>query len=245
MDNNKAIGHRLLALKSVKTTHVTAVCKAAARRWLAGISREGLLGIALIVVAFTSVFYLFTRTYVGTDSSPASGNGKGFRSVLVSGDLSLQQVAENWKYYRTMISVCHGSGRGSPSIAYAYLFYSFDRHSQNGKWPHKEFSRAVAAPDMYYEIDPVRDCKPGAINLHGLDVDEDLWLRTRALNYVFYRGKRPVCKKAGNNVQARTYMYMAESELAKLSKTMWSTGRVNAAISHARVSPDLNKIFGC
>lgn len=224
---------------------MTAVCKAATRRWLAGFSREGLLGIALIVAAFISVFYLFTRTDVASDRSPVTGAGNGFRSVPVSGDLSLQQVAENWKYYQTMTSVCHGSRREMTSTAYAYLFYSFDRHSQNGKWPHREFSRAVAASDMYYEIDPVRDCKPDAINLHDTVIDEDLWLRIRALNYVFYRGKMPVCEKAGNKVQARTYMHMAESELEKLNKIKWSASRVSTAISHARVSPDLNKIFGC
>ena len=224
---------------------MTAGCKASAQSWLAGISREGLLGVALIVVAFIAVFYLFTRTHTVPDSSPATGDGKGFRSVLVSGDLSLPQVAENWNYYRTMTSVCHGSGQEGASAAYAYLFYSFDRHSQSGKWSHRKFSRAVDASDIYYEIDPVRDCKPDAINLHGLDINEDLWLETHALNYVFYSRKVPVCEKAGNEVQARMYMHMADSERGKLNKIPWSASRVNAAISAARAAPDLGKIVGC
>jgi len=212
---------------------------------MAGISREGLLGVALIVAAFISFFYLFTQNDMAIDSRPASGAGKGFRSAMDSGDLSLRQVAENWKYYRTMTSVCHGSGQEGTSAAYAYLFYSFDRHSQNGKWSHRVFSRAVAASERYYEIDPVRDCEPDSINLHGIGIGEDLWLRTRALNYLFYRSKIPVCEKAGNKVQARTYLHMAESELEKLNRKKWSANRVNTAISHARVSPDLNKTFGC
>lgn len=243
--NNKAVGNSHVAMKPVDTINMTAGYKASAQSWLAGISREGLLGVALTVIAFIAVFYLFTRAHVAPDSSPVTSDDKGFRSVLVSRDLSLPQVAENWKYYRNMTSVCHGSGQEEASAAYTYLFYSFDRHSQNGKWSHRKFSRAVDASEIYYEIDPVRDCKPDAINLHGLDINEDLWLKAHALNYVFYSRKVPVCKKAGNKVQARMYMHMMDSERGKLNKKKWSASQVNAAISAARVSPELSKIAGC
>lgn len=232
-------------MKIADTANLTAGRKTSARSRLPGINREGLLGIALIVVAFIAIFYLFTRSSPAPDGAPLTGETRGFRSVLVSEDLSLQEVAENWNYYMTMTSVCHRSGQEMTSAAYAYLFYSFDRQSQNGKWPHRKFSKAVDVSDTYYDIDPVRDCKPDAINLHGIDVNDDLWLRAHALNYVFYSRKVPVCENAGNKVQARMYLHMAESEREKLGKLKWDASRVNTAISEARVSPDLSKIAGC
>jgi hypothetical protein len=232
-------------MKLANSVNITADRKASGRAGKAGINREGLLGITLIVVVFVALFYLFTRTSSAPDNAPETGETRGFRSVLVSEGLSLKEVAENWNYYSTMTSVCHRAGQEMTSAAYAYLFYAFDRHSQNGKWSHREFTRAVDASERYYNIDPVRDCKPDANNLHGLDVSDDLWLKTRALNYVFYSKKAQVCKNAGNRVQARMYSHMVESEREKLDRVKWDPSRVNAAISDARISPDLSKITGC
>ncbi len=215
------------------------------KRRLTDISREGLLGIVLIIAAFLSVFYAFTHPEQPDDSAIPLQDRRLFPALPVADGLQLQQLADNWKYYRIMTSVCHGIGEEDASAAYAWLFYRFDRHAQNGSWTHEQFARATGTADSYYDIAPVDDCRTGAPNLHGLDIHEDYRLRAHAENYVFYDRKVPLCKQVGNLVQARTYTHLAESELEKLRQGNWPDMDVNAAIASARDAPDPPRINGC
>lgn len=233
-------GHRLAGIPAE-----LAGILGSARRCLTGISREGFLGIALILSVFGLVFYLATRPEPDVHLSFRPDARQGFHSVVITEELSLQETARNWKYYQIMTSVCHRSGHQRTAAAYAYLFYSANRYSLNGKWSSEQFDTAVESSEGYYDIDPAIDCAPDSANLHGLDIDADLWLMTRALNYVFYTRKVPICEQAGNKVQARTYTYLADSELAKLKDHKWSAVEVNSALANARVSPDLHRITGC
>lgn len=215
------------------------------RLHLSGIRRGVYLGIVLILVVFLLVFYLATRPDTHTKTTIRPETRQGFHSSAISEGLSLKETARNWKYYRMMTSVCHRAGYQGSSAAYAYLFYSANRYSLSGKWSAEQFDAAVDASEEYYEVEPDIDCRADAANLHGIDADEDIWLMTRALNYVFYRDKVPVCEEAGNKVQARTYTYLADSERAKLKNHRWTSIEVNEAISSARKSPDLHRISGC
>jgi hypothetical protein len=214
-------------------------------RRLRGISRYALLGIALILAAFAATFYLATRTASLGDIPVRPEARPGFRSAWIIADLPLKETARNWKYYQIMTSVCHRAGKDRIAAAYAYLFYSADRYSQSGKWSAEQFAAAVDSTIAYYEIDPAIECRADALNLHGLDVDADLRLQTRALNYVFYNAKVSVCEQAGNKVQARTYVHLADSERAKLNQSRRGVLEVNAAIAEARESPDLHRVDGC
>jgi hypothetical protein len=192
-----------------------------------------------------SIFYLATRPDTRSDISVSPETRQGFRSSGITPGLSLADTARSWKYYQIMTSVCHRAGRPEAAGAYAYLFYSANRYSLSGKWSSEQFDAAVDSSEGYYEINPAIDCSPDAVNLHGLAMDADPWLMTRALNYVFYSKKVPVCEQAGNIVQARTYTYLADSERVKLNDPKWTTVQVNAAIAGARESPDLHRIVGC
>ena len=249
--NEQAVSYnkaRLLRRAGVKLAEIPAGLAGiagTARRSLAGISREAYLGIVLILGVFAAVFYLVTRPDTSSIISIRPAARQGFHSSRITEGLSLQKTARNWKYYQIMTSVCHRSGHKKAAAAYSYLFYSANRYSLNGKWSSKQFDAAVDSSAAYYEIDPAVDCRADSANLQGLDTDADLWLMTRALNYVFYRSKVPVCEQAGNKVQARAYTYLADSERMKLKSLKWTAIQVNAAIAAARESPDLHRIVGC
>jgi hypothetical protein len=178
--------------------------------------------------------------------APVKRTFKGFRSLELTDDLTLQEAAINLKYYHTMSSACHEGGNDNVQAAYSYLFNATNRYMQNGKWSFKQVSEAVqSARKTYQEIYTALECTPESDNFHGLDLSSDLRLKTLALNYVFYTEKIPVCKKAGNKVDTRAYGHLADMEHQKLYSGRYTAGQIQAAISEAQRSPDKQKIHGC
>lgn len=169
----------------------------------------------------------------------------GFRGLPVSDDLSLQDAASNHEYYRIMTSVCHRRGQDRASAAYAYLFHANSRNSKNSSWSGRRFDKAVDSVERYFNIDPVADCDPEAADFHGLDLDADLRLQANALNYVFFSRKVGLCRKAGNEVQARSYSFEADTELDKANNGRRSRAAINAAIREARSAAEMQHIRGC
>jgi hypothetical protein len=219
----------------------------AARQLSLNINRGHVLGLVLTLVLFLLLLNMLPPPPADEAAlqQPARTATTGFPSLPVTDDLSLQDTARNYEYYRIMTSVCHSRGRDRASAAYAYLFHAYSRYSQNGRWPSRMFDTAVDSVDSYFDIDPVADCDPDSGNFHGLDLDADLRLQTNALNYVFFSRKVGVCRQAGNEVQARSYDFLADTELAKADNGRRSQAAIDTAIREARAATQKWQIRGC
>ncbi len=219
----------------------------AARQPSLDINRGHVLGLVLTLVL--SLLLLNMLSLPPADKSPLEQPARtataGFRGLPVTDDLSLQDTARNHEYYRIMTSVCHSRGRDRASAAYAYLFHASSRYSQNGRWPGRMFDSAVDSVESYFDIDPVADCDPDTGNFHGLDLDADLRLHTNALNYVFYSRKVETCRQAGNVIQARSYGFLADTELDKADNGRRTQAAINTAIRDARAAMELQPVRGC
>ena len=219
----------------------------AARQLSLDINRGHVLGLILTLVLFLLLFNMISPppAAVAPVDPPARTGTTGFRGLPVTDDLSLQDAARNHEYYRVMTSVCHSRGQDWASAAYAHLFHTNSRFSQNSVWSIRMFDLAVDSVEQHFDIDPVADCDPVTGNFQGLDLDSDLRLQTNALNYAFFSRKVGVCRQAGNEVQARSYIFHADTELAKAENGRRSPTAIRAAIREARATMELQTIRGC
>lgn len=237
----------MTVLSSISGTNLHTGMHWASRQLSLDFNRGHVLGIVLTLVLFLLLLNLISSAPADAlpGELPVRTGATGFRGLPVSDDLSLQDAARNHEYYRIMTSVCHRRGQDSASAAYAYLFHANSRLSQNNVWSGRMFDMAVDSVERYFDIDPVADCNPEAGNFHGLDLDADLRLQANALNYVFFSKKVGLCRQAGNEVQARSYIFEADTELDKASNGRRSRAAINAAIREARSAVEIQHIRGC
>jgi hypothetical protein len=219
----------------------------AARQLSLEINRGHVLGLVLTVVLFLLVLNMISpppADEAALDQEITIG-ATGFRGLPVTDELSLQDAARNHEYYRVMTSICHNRGKDRASDAYDYLFHANNRYSQHGRWSASMFDMAVDSVESYFDIDPVADCDPATGNFHGLDLDADLSLQTNALNHVFFNRKIGICRQAGNEVQARSYIFLADTELDKADNGRRTQAEINSAIRDARAAAEMQSIRGC
>jgi hypothetical protein len=219
----------------------------AARQLSIEINRGHVLGLVLTVVLFLLILNMISPP--PADEAPLGQEitigATGFRGLPVTDELSLQDAASNHEYYRVMTSVCHNRGQDRASAAYDYLFHANNRYSHHGRWSARMFDMAVDSVESYFDIDPVADCDPATGNFHGLDLDADLSLQTNALNHVFFSRKIGFCRQAGNEVQARSYKFLADTELDKADNGRRTQAEINSAIRDARAAAEMQSIRGC
>jgi hypothetical protein len=211
------------------------------------INRGHVLGLVLALVLSLLLLNMITSTPVDEAVDEPSAGTSGFRGLPVSEDLSLEDTAKNYEYYRILTSVCHNRGQDRASSAYAYLFHASNRYAQNGLWSVQMFDMAVdsVARSGYFGIDPAVDCDPATGNFHGLDLDSDLALQANAMNYVFFSRKVDICRQAGNEIQARSYRFHAGEQLDKAYNGRRPDAVIRDAIRGAETSPDIPQIHGC
>jgi hypothetical protein len=144
-----------------------------------------------------------------------------------------------------MTSVCHDGGHDRASAAYAYLFEANSRYLQTGRWSRQMYEMAIDNTDNHFAIDPHKDCEPETGNFHGLDLDADLRLQANALNYVFFSRKERICRQSGNEVDARSYRFLAETELDKADNGRRSPAEISDAFREAETAAEMQLIRGC
>ena len=219
----------------------------AARESSLEINRGHVLGLVLTLVFFLLLLNMITSGRGEETVEEPSAGTTGFRGLPVSEDLSLEDAAKNHEFYRIMTSVCHNYRHDKASAGYAYLFHANNRYAQNGLWSVQMFDMAVdsVARSRYFGISPALDCNPATGNFHGLDLDADLALKTNAMNYVFFNRKVGICRRAGNEIQARSYQFHAGEELDKAYNGRRPDAAIREAMREAGTAPDLPRIHGC
>ena len=217
----------------------------AARNLSLQFNRGHLLGFVLVLVLVPLLLELITPAPAPPATQAHRSGTEGFRGLPVTDKLTLEEAARNHVYYRMLTSVCHDRGRERASEGYAYLFHANSRYAQNGRWSQEMFNMAADSLEEYFGMDPVVDCEPDSRNFHGLNLDADLSLKSIVMNHVFFSRKAEVCQRAGNEVQARSYRFLADAELDKADNGRRSRAEIRTALQEAEGSEELPQIHGC